>query len=320
MKRWTKEEEQKLKELFKNNNYSYLSKIFNRTEGAIRAKCFDMNLIKKDKWTENDIKFLKENYHVLTVKEIAKKLNRTETAISVKAKKIGLKRYEYYCNYSFFENIDTEEKAYWLGFIYADGWTEYHKNTNSGYLGIELKRSDVNHLKKFNKSLSGNYPIKEHKRKDIEIPNYFIRINSVKMYNDLIKLGVVPNKTYSLKFPIIPNHLIKHFIRGFFDGDGCVRIRHRETKKNGIVSYPICDIVCYVEDFLLSIREILFEKKIYSYIYYDNNIPRLYINSMESNIKFLKYIYQDANIYLDRKYKRYLQSLKLCNTQDCLAN
>ena len=78
--------------------------------------------MEKKQWTSEEIDFLKENYETTSKVDIANKLNRTPTAIKVKANKLGLKKPEkYYYNHDFFENINTEEKAYWLGFIYADG-------------------------------------------------------------------------------------------------------------------------------------------------------------------------------------------------------
>ena len=62
MERWTKEQEKLLIEKYIDTDYKTLSDILNKTEGAIRAKCFELKLIKKNKWTDDEIKFLKENY------------------------------------------------------------------------------------------------------------------------------------------------------------------------------------------------------------------------------------------------------------------
>ena len=159
MERWTKEQEQYLLDNYKTKMYCEISKEIGKTEGSIRAKCFDLGLVKNSGWSEEDIDYIKENYQRLSINEMAKVLNRTPNAVKLKAQRIGCKKYPYNCNYDYFKNIDTEEKAYWLGFIYADGYITINEKTNSGYVGIELQASDVNHLKKFNKSISGNYPI-----------------------------------------------------------------------------------------------------------------------------------------------------------------
>ena len=159
MKRWTKEEENYLIDNFKTMNYKDISNHLGVSEGAIRAKCFDLGLVKNTRWTEEEISFVKENLYKMTYEEMSKYLNRTPVSIGVKMKKLGIKKSKYYCNYEFFKNIDTEEKAYWLGFLYADGWITVNEDANSGHVGIQLQKSDYEHLKKFNNSLNGNYNI-----------------------------------------------------------------------------------------------------------------------------------------------------------------
>lgn len=325
MEKWTKEQENLLIEKYSDTDYKTLSNILDKTEGAIRAKCFDLNLVKKNRWTEDEINFLKENYSKLHKSEIAKYLNRTETSVKVKANKLGIKKYPYICNYEYFKSIDTESKAYWLGFIYADGWITKNSNTNSGYLGIQLKKSDADHLRKFNKDIDGNYPISFgekicHIGDNNKLNHYcLIRIYSINMVNDLFNQGVNFNKSYNITFPCIQENLIKHFIRGFFDGDGCVRSRTRKLASGEIKKYPACDITCHEKSFLESIRSYIHSKGLNSYIYPDGSGFRLYLSGQNDNINFLDYIYKDATIYLDRKYKRY-QEIKNYTDNDCLAS
>lgn len=329
MKRWTDEETQYLKDNYDKKNFAEISVVIDKSEGAIRAKCFDLGLIKKDKWNEEDIEYVKKNYSIMPTKDIAKILNRTESAVQIKARRLGLKKYPYNCNYRFFETIDTEEKAYWLGFIASDGWISINKNTNSGTVGIELQVSDIDHLKKFNKSIEGNYRITTRTREcNISTsPNSIseeccIRIFSRIMVTDLQNQGVSTNKTFDYKFPILKKELMPHFIRGYFDGDGCVRIRNRNLASGKIGRYPVCDIVSANYDFLNDLRTFLYENfEICSYIYLEKHsgCHRLYIHKNEHTIKFLNYIYGDANIYLDRKYKIYLEIENYINDNVCLA-
>ena len=115
-------------------------------------------------WTEEDDKFLKENYTKYSRKELGEFLDRTVSSIQNRARRLGLKQEDKYTyNKDFFEVIDTEEKAYWLGFIFADGYVNQSKNELGGCinneLGIELSVKDIDHLKKFNKSLNGNVQV-----------------------------------------------------------------------------------------------------------------------------------------------------------------
>lgn len=328
MERWTEEETEFLKQNYKHMSYIEIGKILNRKDSAIRAKCFDLGLIKNDRWTKEQIELLKQKYQEIPSTDLAKIFNKTKTAVNVKAKKLGLKKSKYICDYSFFENIDSEEKAYWLGFIYADGWISVNKKTNSGVLGIELQIKDIAHLKKFNKSLNGNYKISTRER-IYALSSYkeklnklcCIRIFSIKMVNDLKKLGVNQNKTYDIKFPFFINdNLMPHFIRGFFDGDGCVRLRTRYNKKDKKkVEYPICDIVCYEKSFLEELRKYIYEKyDIHSYIYPEKNLFRIYIHKYIDTIKFVDLLYENASIYLERKYSIY-QKIKNIVATDCLT-
>lgn len=326
MKRWTTEMVEYLIQNYEEKSFSEISNILNKSESAIRAKCHDLNLVKKDRWTEADLFYLSENYSSLSTKDIAKKLNRTESAVQIKAKKLGLKKYSYTCNHDFFESIQTEEQAYWLGFISADGWISI-SDTGSGVLGIELQRGDIEHLKKFNKCIQGNYKIDTFEKtcslssKESRNKMCRIRIYSKKMVNDLINLGITSHKTYDMPYPKIDANLLPHYIRGYFDGDGCVRLRTYTTSQGEVVKYPICDITSHDKIFLEHLREDIYNKKqICSYIYPDKTNYRLYTHAREHSLSFLKYLYHNASIYLDRKFKIYQEIIEYEQTRNCLAS
>ena len=94
-------------------------------------------------WTNDEIIFLKENYKTMTYKQMSEQLNRTKSAIDLKINRLGLKKDKYTYNHDYFENIDSPQKAYWLGFIYADGGVAIDDKTNSCELSIKLQASDV---------------------------------------------------------------------------------------------------------------------------------------------------------------------------------
>lgn len=328
MERWTKEEEQYLIENYMTEMYCDIARKINKTENAVRAKCFELRLVKKNSWTQDEIDFIKENYQKLSIKQIAKILNRTENAVKLKAAKNGCKRSPYYCDYSFFNTIDTEQKAYWFGFIAADGWININKETNSGVVGIELQASDIDHLKKFNRDINGNYQIKTRTReckistKQGSISEECnIRIFSIDMVNDLINHGITSSKTHEFQFPTLRDDLMSHFIRGYFDGDGCVRTRARRLSSGQVIEYPVCDIVSANQKFLDDLRAFLYEKyDICSYIYAEKSgCYRLYVHKNEHTIKFLNFMYKNSTVYLDRKYKIYLNIVKNNTTNDGLA-
>ncbi len=252
-----------------------------------------------ERWREEELEFLKENYQEKSYKEIGEILGRKEQAIRSKLHFLGLKKEIHHCNYDYFSMIDTEEKAYWLGFIYADGNVNKVKNT----LTINLQAGDKKHLEKLNKCLEGNYSVKvtEDIRGDKTYWNARLSVYSTKLVKDLINKGVVPNKTSVIVFPTIQNDLVRHFIRGYFDGDGTVCERKHKKGPSDLA----CFFTCGNHAFLESIRKILFENNINSYIVQTNeNKVYLSLAGLQNPDNFLKYIYKDATIYLDRKFEK----------------
>ena len=120
-------------------------------------------------------------------------------------------------NEDYFENINTEDKAYFLGFIVADGCVQ--KN----YFRIIQKETEI--LYDFKKYIRFTGNIFTSKSKNIST----ISMSSNKTICDLNKLGIHSNKTMVIKYPIIPRNLENHFMRGVFDGDGCVSI-HKDRR------------------------------------------------------------------------------------------
>lgn len=207
-------------------------------------------------------------------------------------------------NENIFDCIDTEEKAYWLGFIYADGSI---RSEGSYIFELSLKGSDIEHLRKFNKfmgHIKDNVKLGKTKCNDKEFLRCRWNVSNKHLWNTLNNYGCTPRKSLTLTFPNInifkSKDLIRHFIRGYFDGDGCLS-RH----VNKTVVTPVANIVG-TSDFLNSIEK-------YSNIRgnrrhnpkHSDNTFSIEFNK-EATISFINYIYLDAKIYLDRKYKLYL--------------
>lgn len=195
---------------------------------------------------------------------------------------------KYSVNEDYFKVIDNEEKAYWLGFMYADGYV-IEKN-QSKYAGILIK--DLDHLIKFKKSINSNNPIKKATTKN----NHCILISNLEFCENLIKQGCFPRKTYSIIFPTLREDLYRHFIRGFFDGDGSI------TCSDKTLQITIC---CASERFINDLVDKLYSdvcmnraKKIYT----RKDGLFLYVNSSGEDIKSVgDYFYTNSNTYLDRK-------------------
>lgn len=116
---------------------------------------------------------------------------------------INSKKFQF--NENFFETIDSEPKAYWLGFLFADGYIL----TNSNSFGLSLSTKDISHMEKFLKDISSNHKINIY-RNNSNREYCRIRLYSKKTKEDLIKIGCVENKTLILCFPKIREDLLPH--------------------------------------------------------------------------------------------------------------
>jgi len=223
---------------------------------------------------------------------------------------------KYYYNKDYFSIIDTEDKAYWLGFLYADGCVNrYYKNEKLKAMTLELSLcgEDHNHLEKFKKCLDSNLPIHKKKVKynNKEYESYRFNICCTKMCYDLINLGCTPKKTYDVRLPsldIVPMDYMRDFLRGFFDGDGCICV----TTMNG--KPHITTNITGMEAMLNDIASFLIEQKVITIrpkIHFDKRSKACSMYFYGDTVKdFLDYIYKDANIYLDRKYNKYINYYK----------
>jgi len=219
--------------------------------------------------------------------------------ISLRNNRINSRKY--LINHNFFQVIDTQEKAYWLGFMMADGYITARQYSYN--VGIALAIKDKTHLELFNKALESTYPIKEYIQTQGYAPGTRycrLLISSKKLFQDLENLGVVERKSLILKMPTVTQNLRRHLIRGYFDGDGSWSI----AKKS---KYKYAFKLCGTKEIL---EEVLLELHAYSKLYdrHKRNNNNFYISiSGKKVLDIMEYLYQDASIYLDRKYQRYLQ-------------
>lgn len=243
------------------------------------------------------------NVHPTAIDYILKKHE-----IPKRSNKINSRKYIY--DESFFEVIDTEEKAYWLGFIYADGYV-MNKKDGGKLFGIALSIVDKEHLEKLKLSLKATYPIHEYipNKSNYSNKNYCrIQIFGEKIFNDLGKYGVSPNKTLIVKPPAIDKVLYPHFIRGYIDGDGCITSSKKNTSDN--IDFKVK--ILGTKELLDFIKEYIEENNVAIIHRYDQRKSTTEVFTLELGgnkqvKKFLDLIYKDAIIYLDRKYEKYLE-------------
>lgn len=216
-------------------------------------------------------------------------------------KKLGLSTFDYKLDYTVFDSIDTEEKAYWLGFMYADGWV----TSNRPAIGLGLKEEDSYHLEKF---------VRFFKLRKVKITHTLTKLNGKSypqckwslqnshVYNRLIELGCIPNKSLMLKFPdksiFKEESLVYFFIRGYTDGDGCLWFN-----KSNKINLEIIGTKEFLEGIM-----IYFPNK-FSFGHKDkrhlsSNTYKL-ISCGNNAIEVVTKLYKNSNIHLERKYLRY---------------
>ena len=214
--------------------------------------------------------------------------------------------------------VQNELEAYLLGFLYADGYVtgEYHGRYY--LLGIGLKAEDKDFLQwicdEFNKAFNKSIKIKYQEKTN----SYKWEIGNIILVSNLISLGIIPHKTYennSFVFDNVPDNLKRHFIRGYFDGDGSL---YRRTFKNNTRTSTAVTLTSTM-NFCKAVSDICAEYIGINSGIYDaschNGITSVF-SICGNNVckKFLDWIYKDATICLERKYKRYVDYYALNNS------
>lgn len=250
-----------------------------------------VNIIKLYTLERQSMKNIGEQYNV----------SRTVIARILNEQNIKIKNdnHKYKCNYDYFASIDSKEKAYWLGFLAADG-CNYQRETNATIL-LNIHQKDFNHLEKFKKCLESNIPINcviQNSGFSNNTPMCRFAINSKKMSKDLENVGIVPRKSLILKPPKIQEQFYLAFILGYFDGDGSLY----KTSQNNNFSFSIEG----TKEILEWIKQVLNLDCKLEQRYNDlKNNYYIRIGGTNKVYNIIKKLYSESNIYLERKYLIY---------------
>lgn len=223
-------------------------------------------------------------------------------------------------NQKFFQKW-SPPMAYVLGFIFADGAIEdVQKSSRTCYLAMSSK--DLSLLEQIKKVMRSNHKFYTRQphlvtytdgEKYTSSEQFIFRIGSKTIYNDLLVLGVTPRKSLTVLFPNIPLQFLAFFLRGYFDGDGCLYLVKGK--------YPRVVFTSGSNLFLTGLANILSTvlnipiKLPYSQLQNSKNLCyRLHYNTQMGK-KILEFMYQNLNAspYLERKfliYQKYLQKIK----------
>lgn len=303
---FTEQEIEKIIQEYPNKNTKELAKELGVTYNHLRSTVDNLN---KDKGLVKNLKICDE-----------KILKNVKEKISNKSIKYNIFKED------FFKTIDTEEKAYWLGFLYADGCilTPKNKKTNKPkgkVLEISLSEKDREFLEKCRTSLGIEKEVKTRisKIKEKEYKSCRLTCCSTKLCDDLIEKGCLPKKSLILKFPDnkqVPKHLINHFIRGYFDGDGCVSftISKAKDKRYNIIRDSKNYVVGFVgtEDVLKNINKHLIENADCSEIKLMKKGRAFQLNfgGISNFINIFEYLYKDSTVFMERKAIKFIETIE----------
>lgn len=293
---------------------SELKEKYNRQENSLRCKAKDLKIKRItniDKLSNEDIYSICNKYtNGINSQELTESYNVCQSSILsiLKNNNIEIRdnshcKRTYAINENYFDNIDSEHKAYWLGFLYADGYNQEERNC----VCLGLQKQDKYILKEFLNDLSSNYPIHTVYNKKFNENYYNIRLSNKRISEQLSKHGIVQNKTFISKFPQINDNLISHFIRGLFDGDGCISLSLGGVNNDRM--YATFSIINGNELFLNNVKKYLNINNSSLVKKYKSIFSLSYSKYVEiENIYNL--LYKDATIFLIRKREKFEKYLK----------
>jgi intein/homing endonuclease len=230
--------------------------------------------------------------------DLAKKYGITRPTVRAYAKRLGLhkgntKRLKSHTlNLSYFDKIDTPSKAYILGFIYADGC-----NTRSG-LQIGIQENDKEVLDFIKKELGISNELRYIKPyKDTWKAKWELSVKSIDLSKSLTNVGCPPAKSLILEFPsFIPDDLMSHFIRGYFDGDGCLFVNKK--------GYFSLSFISGSKAFIDGLSSYISQKTGVSFNRYEGKAYSIFTGKQAAVKSILNYIYTDSEFSMERKYKK----------------
>lgn len=248
----------------------------------------------------------------LSIHKISKHLSIDRRLIAKLLKNEGISqrnksqsRRQYTLDETYFDNISNEYAAYFLGLLYADGCNSLDRRR----IEIALQEGDHDILEKFNIALNHNKKLVFHDAKGVHKNHYRLTIGSKYMAYKLNELGCVPAKSLKLTFPewLTDDDLIRHFIRGYFDGDGSLYCSIKKNKKTPTFGWSIVSTKLFCH----SVSKIL-EEKLGVHFYMHASSSNGITHSLRSggNLqvhKIMTWLYRDASIFIIRKHDKYLE-------------
>lgn len=188
----------------------------------------------------------------------------------------------YHYNEDVFKDLGHEQDAYWLGFLYADG------STSASALRLEISKKDRRHVEKFREFVAGDMPIHTSK---YSCSVYVCDVNLVAYAKEI---GIVSGRgRFDLTLPLLPKKSYRHFIRGYVDGDGCF------AKDERVIVLAQLDVLTWINNVFidrLGVNQTKLRNR--------GKVHELSIGGRNQAWAIVDYLYKDASVFLERKFKR----------------
>lgn len=208
---------------------------------------------KNERWTEDEIAWLKQHYATMKAEDIAASLDRNIRCVYAKANSLRLKRVvikrrshpcpwnrKYHHEDRVFDTL-TNQTAYVLGFFAADGCLSARDHAS------HFSSNDEDILVAIAKAIGTTRPVRKYPSQSC----YSLVIHSRAFYDSIADRGLTPRKSLTMTMPDVPDELFSHFLRGYFDGDGCTIISNYSL----IVSFT-----CGSKIFLEQVRDRIYRQ------------------------------------------------------------
>ena len=297
---------------------SKVAKVYDLSIHALKKRKKDNNWASKKtqrakKLTQQELDDIKEMIdNDIPIKTISEKYQISESTIQRRKTNnhwtLVKRKNRYNFDENFFDEIDTEHKAYWLGFLMADGYIlskrKGKRANQSQNFGFSISMRDEELFGYFKEDLKAENPVNIYNNTSTSFkpntPYGRILLTSQHTVDSLKRHGIVENKTFITKMPEISENLIPAFIRGYSDGDGSIYI-----DKNNRIGWSLCG----TKELLTSIQNYfgLNYKLDQRFPERNNNNWSLKVVGWQNVPKCLDIIYSDATIYLKRKYDKYAE-------------
>jgi hypothetical protein len=214
---------------------------------------------------------------------------------------MSLSKRKYTINENYFDNINNEGKAYFLGFLYADGYN----NEKNNMVSLCLHRKDKEILLKLRKEINSNKPLRTENHL-----YYKLIIENKHISEQVAKMGCMQAKTFKICFPsfnIISENLIHHFMRGYFDGDGYVS---KDKKKSSSQNISITSNKKFLLNYIKYLAKKCDLNPVKTCKYKTTKIISAVYGGRNQVCRIYNFLYKDATFFLQRKKKRFLKILE----------